>query len=426
MKSLVVGILFVSLLLLSGCNSDDGNVVVVAKPVISSVSPNQLSRAEKGTAIIRGSNLLGASLVSLGDGVTIEGFRVVSSVEIDVSFLVNTNASAGKRDITVTTPGGTTLAAALLEVLNNRAPIVSFQVYPDHGGPNTNYTFDGLTSNDQDGSVITFEWDFGDGKTGLGAVVNHKYNTAGAFEVLLKVTDNDGGVGQSMQSIKVQEGTAPVAKFFTNPSVGDINTEFTFNAINSSDSDGSVIKYEWDFGNGNRASGSLATQIFRKPGFYEITLVVTDDDGLQNAVRKELNVGDFDEKKATAEIQKVVLDFFALFSKLDTLSTDAILVGWSDAVDCPGRAKEANVINYQKTVLNWTEADVRGPVVVSFTTSGKATAIADADFRWEDKNGQQFSGFATHNFHMRFETGRWQICDFEVIDPPAALQQLGF
>ncbi len=53
-------------------------------------------------------------------------------------------------------------------------------------------TFDGRTSSDPDGSITSYEWRFGDGTSGTGPVVHHRYSRTGDYTVTLKVTDNDG------------------------------------------------------------------------------------------------------------------------------------------------------------------------------------------------------------------------------------------
>ena len=42
------------------------------------------------------------------------------------------------------------------------------------------------------GMVSAWSWDFGDGTTGTGRAVEHRYTAAGTFTVRLTVTDDDG------------------------------------------------------------------------------------------------------------------------------------------------------------------------------------------------------------------------------------------
>lgn len=51
------------------------------------------------------------------------------------------------------------------------------------------------------------------------------------------------------------------------------------NGSASHDSDGSVVNYLWDFGDGSTASGSQATHTYSEPGTYTVTLIAQDDRG---------------------------------------------------------------------------------------------------------------------------------------------------
>lgn len=53
----------------------------------------------------------------------------------------------------------------------------------------------------------------------------------------------------------------------------------TVDAAPSSDADGQVVEYLWDFGDGQTAIGGTASHTYTEPGEYFITLAVKDDDG---------------------------------------------------------------------------------------------------------------------------------------------------
>ncbi len=74
------------------------------------------------------------------------------------------------------------------------------QPVADAGGPyvetiDTEIVFDGSGSSDTDGTIDSYEWDFGDGNSGSGEQATHVYTEIGAYEVTLRVTDNEGGIG---------------------------------------------------------------------------------------------------------------------------------------------------------------------------------------------------------------------------------------
>jgi PKD repeat protein len=402
------------LILHLGCNDDSITGPSLLPPTVTSITPNLVSRGERVVGTIVGANFNGATQVFLGNEVTVEGFTVLNPGTIEVRFVVNTNASRGKRPVQVTTAIGTGSAPNLLDVINNRAPISRFSVFPNQGATNTVFTFDGTISTDPDGQIVSFQWDFGDGKTQVGAVVSHKFKTVGTYEVTMKAVDNDDAGNIATQPLTVFAGTGPVAKFVIQPKTGDVNTTYSFSALNSSDSDGSIVRYSWDFGNGDTAIGETATVRFGKPGIYGVTLVVTDNDGLQSSERKDVIVGAFDEVKAAEEIRGVVREFFRRYSQIDTLTAEQIVINWSDSPGCKGRAHEIRIIEGQKQVIVQTKA-TPGFIEVSFNTTSKAHALAPADFAWTEIDGNSYSGFATHDFQMIFEEGKWQICNFVLI-----------
>jgi PKD repeat protein len=68
-------------------------------------------------------------------------------------------------------------------------------------------SFDGTGSSDPDGTIASYAWDFGDGTTRPGAMVDHTYAAAGTYTVTLTVTDDDGATGQASQSVTVSQAT---------------------------------------------------------------------------------------------------------------------------------------------------------------------------------------------------------------------------
>jgi PKD repeat protein len=66
--------------------------------------------------------------------------------------------------------------------------------------------FDGSDSYDPDGSIASYDWDFGDGNTGSGVTTSHTYAVGGSYTVVLTVTDDEGATGSDSQDVAVSEG----------------------------------------------------------------------------------------------------------------------------------------------------------------------------------------------------------------------------
>jgi PKD repeat protein len=71
-----------------------------------------------------------------------------------------------------------------------------------------------VRSKDFDGTIVKYDWDFGDGSTASSAddPFKHTYKEQGNYTVTLKVTDNDGGVGATKLEISI--GGLPIPQNF--------------------------------------------------------------------------------------------------------------------------------------------------------------------------------------------------------------------
>jgi PKD repeat protein len=132
---------------------------------------------------------------------------------------------------------------------------------------------DGRGSTDPDGSITSWTWSFGDGGTATGATATHQY-AAGTFDITLTVTDNRGATSSTTQSVST-ENALPTARFTVNC------PELTcaVDGSTSSDPDGTIDAYAWDFGDGGTDVGASATHTFGDSGSQTISLTVTDNAG---------------------------------------------------------------------------------------------------------------------------------------------------
>ncbi|HSE41989.1 MAG TPA: PKD domain-containing protein [Acidobacteriota bacterium] len=418
MKRGSLSILAVCLLIfIASCGDDNNNSTPTptAQPTISSFSPNQVSRGQQNVqGRIQGTNLGGVTAVNLGDGISVVNFSSVSSVEIEVIFNVQNNAAAGARTITITTSGGNVSSSAFLSVTNNRAPIAKFAITPASGAENTLFTVDATDSDDPDGQISKYAWDFGDGSSGTGRIADHKYGKEGTFEITLSVTDNDGAISAIRKEIQVSKGKAPIARFTITPPSGDINTRFTLDATGSSD-DGRIVAYEWNLGDGTIRTGSAVTHTYKGAGgTFHVTLTVRDNTGLEGFKEQDLRVEKFNKEKAEAEIYKLVNRFFERFGKLERMDAEAIVEGWSTSPFCRGRDHELNIIRRQQQIIAETNVEVVSIKVLVKPSGLDGNAVVRAKFDWRQKNGKTGKSDLLHHFTVIFEDGEWQICNFQL------------
>ncbi len=147
--------------------------------------------------------------------------------------------------------------------------------------------FDAAGSYDMDGDEIDFFWDFGDGQTGEGKRVTHRYRKTGAFDAMLIISDASGQVGSSaLKRFTVTVNHPPRAD--AGPDiVGAPNQTLKFDASRSKDEDGKIVKYTWDFGDGVKASEKKTNHQYRRTGYYNVRLTVEDNSGSTNNIGKD-------------------------------------------------------------------------------------------------------------------------------------------
>jgi len=104
-----------------------------------------------------------------------------------------------------------------------------------------------------------------------------KYFLVGLFLMLVMFLVGCNGSVGSTPPITLNQ--SPTASFTADPTLGVVPLEVAFNASNSSDSDGSITSYEWDFKDGSTGNGETANHTFSSIGSYNVELTVTDNDG---------------------------------------------------------------------------------------------------------------------------------------------------
>lgn len=139
-------------------------------------------------------------------------------------------------------------------------------------------------SNDPDGTIISYEWNMGDGRRIVGTEAVHTYRRPGTYTVQLTIVD-DSGTFSSVQSTRttVVVNQLPIARI-TSPTIAAPEQTLAFDGSRSSDPDGDIIRYVWDFGDGNALEGKTASHAYEAPGTYQVQLAVFDDVDLPESV----------------------------------------------------------------------------------------------------------------------------------------------
>ncbi len=179
--------------------------------------------------------------------------------------------------------GGVALAGCgqePVQVVKNRPPlaVAGADVAVQRGAP---VSFDGSASSDPDGSIASLSWDFGDGVGGDGALASHIYNAGGAYTVTLTVKDDDGAAATDSLVVTVDDNEPPVAVVTVTPETAAAGQSVRFDGSGSSDADGVIATYDWDFGDGEAGAGPVFDHAFAAGGSYDVVLTVHDDRGAE-------------------------------------------------------------------------------------------------------------------------------------------------
>jgi len=170
-----------------------------------------------------------------------------------------------------------------LQAATNPPPVAN--AGPDkQAAPGDTVYFDGSDSSDPDGQPINYSWDFDDSDgiqvDATGAVVSHVYMNEGVYTVTLTVSDaNASSTDTAKVTISADHvNQAPTAVIAAPSNFAIVNNTapVTFSGNGSSDPDGDLLTYKWDFGDSGTANGKNVQHQYKSAGVYTVSLNVSD------------------------------------------------------------------------------------------------------------------------------------------------------
>ncbi|MCU1385222.1 MAG: hypothetical protein JWL71_3919 [Acidobacteria bacterium] len=162
-------------------------------------------------------------------------------------------------------------------------PTALFSMSPTPAVANVPVTFDASASTAGAGasSITSYSWNFGDGTAaGTGRSVSHTFASQQTFNVALTVT-NDRGLSTTATTATVVGALAPATlKVVFSPAAPQAGQTIVFNADQSTAAPGhNLTTFNWNFGDGGTATGSIASHAFAAAGTYNAVLSALDDTG---------------------------------------------------------------------------------------------------------------------------------------------------
>jgi PKD repeat protein len=139
-----------------------------------------------------------------------------------------------------------------------------------------------------------YVWTFGDGSPqATGQQVRHQYSNPGRYIVILTMTDENGASNSARHDIEISTPPVPPDVVIAGPSQANLNESVTFRIDDRASTIPSPIAaYQWDLGDGTTSTDAEVTHVYSQPGEYNITLRVTDDNGLEGGDQKQIEVID--------------------------------------------------------------------------------------------------------------------------------------
>ncbi|KAA3606486.1 MAG: PKD domain-containing protein [Calditrichaeota bacterium] len=254
-------------------STDELIVKVQPSPVAFFEIPKEVCIGEKvsfdGTKV---KSKIDDFLWDFGDGTTSTKSKIEHSFSraglFTVKLKVKSNANAGcnsseiERQILVNSAPQARISAKDSEGRNYSS---NFDVVV-----NSILEFDASKSSDSDGKISSYNWKFGDGKTGSGILVKHQFSKVGIYEVNLEVSDNSK-TDCSKNSTKILVEVIEKAKNLeiTSPQIACANSPISFEAEGGK----SNSVYSWSFSDGDKKSGSKVSKAFAKAGKYQVQVI---------------------------------------------------------------------------------------------------------------------------------------------------------
>jgi PKD repeat protein len=321
MRTIQTLVAFAAVLLIAACTLEDGAGPALTGPsefalsVSLSATPDQLPRDGSSQSVITvtvrdasSRPVAGQRLTVLSDVGTLSATDMVTNGggQASVTFTAPEVGSLGNAALIFVTPIGTnagnavprTLSIGFIGPANERVPKPEFSVTPNVPEVNAVARFDASATTDEEdkpclGACLYF-WDFGDGATDAGRIVNHVFTVGRIYTVTLTVIDAAGTRASIAKSVTVNRVAAPTVTSFTVSPTSPIASQLATFTVKADPASGhSIQTFDWNFGDGTTQTTTVPTVVksYSASGAYVVTVTVTDDLGQTGSSSMTVTVG---------------------------------------------------------------------------------------------------------------------------------------
>ncbi len=231
-------------------------------------------------------------------------------------------ADNGSRTVTFTVrdeDGGVRTTTRSVSVVNVAPSLVSINTGTPSEGLSASMS---AVGSDVAADTVSYAWAFGDGMSGTGATVAHTYADEGVYDLVLTLSDEDGGETEVTRSVTVADIAPSINAINVTPANEGASTGFVA-SVQQAASD--TVTYTWNFGDGSPSVSGIdlasPSHSYASQGDFTATLTVVDDDGSSDVSEVTVSIGNG---------PPVIAEFFA------PDSTEGSEAGLSAAATDPG------------------------------------------------------------------------------------------
>src|SRR5437867_3641149 len=219
---------------------------------------------------------------TLGDGAAGSGTQVAHAFAQPGSY---------QASVTVTDTNGGTASGSVSVTISNIQ--VTASGTPASGNTDTSFAFS-ATATGGGGDPFAYSWDFGDGQSGVGPAVSHRYPSSGNYAPFVRATDSLGAsrtVALSPIAVSSVSGPPPQPLSVTmsmSTSLPRVNESVSLSGTGQGGAGGYTCT--WDFGDGGNSTACSTSHAWAAVAHYALIVVLSDSGGNRTSDSRTVDV----------------------------------------------------------------------------------------------------------------------------------------
>jgi PKD repeat protein len=269
--------------------------------------------------------------------------------------------------------------------------------------------FDASDSNDSDGSIEEYGWDFGDGSAGDGEAVEHTFETDGSYEVSLTVLDDEGAAGSKTSVVNVSSQPSALLHRGGASVNGNVKNQSVTIPASVEPGDGLVLFVSqngsaaltdpagWQLVERHEAGGLITTLYQRVAGEGDAGAAVTVSSEVYQKINMELLAYGGTDMALPVASHEVVTE-----AKSITEHTSPLL-----SVTEAGSWAVTHFVDKSSSTTAWTPPD--GTAVRSISLSGGGGRITSATVDSGGVVGSTYGALVAHTDEPSSSSAAWTV-----------------